>query len=168
MPGRTPCRASPRAEASRVNIAWHYCCSSRLTSSSTPRRSTMDSLTNVRIAILCTDGFEQSELREPRAALDAAGAVTSVVSPKGEQVHGWHHGKWGSEVRVDVALDRAQAQDFDALLLPGGVMNPDSLRIHPKAVEFVKAFFDADKQVAAICHGPWMVIETSVARGRRI
>src|SRR5499427_4332277 len=76
--------------------------------------------------------------------------------------------KWGSEVRVDVALDRAQAKDFDALLLPGGVMNPDSLRMHPKAVEFVKAFFDADKPVAAICHGPWMVIEAGVARGRRI
>lgn len=128
----------------------------------------MDSLANIRVAILCTDGFEQSELQEPRAALDAAGAVTSVVSPKGEQVRGWQHGTWGSEVRVDVALDRAQARDFDALLLPGGVMNPDSLRMHPKAVEFVRAFFDADKPVAAICHGPWMVIEAGVARGRRI
>jgi len=128
----------------------------------------MDGLTKIRVAILCTDGFEQSELKEPRAVLDTAGAVTSVVSPKDEQVHGWHHGQWGSEVRVDVALDRAQARDFDALLLPGGVMNPDSLRMHPKAVEFVKAFFDADKPVAAICHGPWMVIEAGVARGRRI
>src|SRR5499425_1301445 len=128
----------------------------------------MDSLKKIRVAILCTDGFEQSELKEPRAALDAAGVITSVVSPKDEQVHGWHHGQWGSEVRVDVALDRAQAKDFDALLLPGGVMNPDSLRMHPKAVEFVKAFFDADKPVAAICHGPWSVIEAGVARGRRM
>ena len=98
----------------------------------------MDSLVNVRVAILVTDGFEQSELSEPRAALDKAGAVTSVVSPKG------------------------------ALLLPGGVMNPDALRMHPKAVDFVKAFFDADKPVAAICHGPWMVIEAGAASGRRI
>src|SRR5215475_9810346 len=110
----------------------------------------MDSLANVRVAILVTDGFEQSELSEPRAALDTAGAVTSVLSPKEERVRGFYHGEWGSEVRVDVALDRAQARDFDALLLPGGVMNPDALRMHPKAVEFVKAFFDAGKPVAAI------------------
>src|SRR5499425_696947 len=128
----------------------------------------MDSLANVWVAILVTDGFEPSELSEPRSALDKAGAVTRVVSPKGERVQGFRHGEWGSEVRVDVALDRAQARDFDALLLPGGVMNPDALRMHPKAVEFVKAFFDADKPVAAICHGPWMVIEAGVARGRRI
>jgi len=128
----------------------------------------MDSLVNVRVAILVTDGFEQSELSEPRAALDTAGAVTSVVSPKDERVRGFYHGEWGSEVRVDVALDRAQARDFDALLLPGGVMNPDALRMHPKAVEFVKAFFDAGKPVAAICHGPWMVIEAGAAGGRRI
>jgi len=128
----------------------------------------MDSLANVRVAILVTDGFEQSELSEPRSALDKAGAVTSVVSPKGERVRGSRHGEWGSEVGVDVALDRAQARDFDALLLPGGVMNPDALRIHPRAVEFVKAFFDAGKPVAAICHGPWMVIEAGAASGRRI
>jgi protease I len=128
----------------------------------------MDSLANVKVAIVVTDGFEQSELSAPRAALDEAGAVTSVVSPKGERVRGWRHGEWGTEVRVDVALDRAQAQDFDALLLPGGVMNPDALRMHPKAVEFVKAFFDANKPVAAICHGPWTIIEAGAARGRRI
>jgi len=126
----------------------------------------MDSLANVRVAILVTDGFEQSELSEPRSALDKAGAVTSVVSPKGERVRGSRHGEWGSEVGVDVALDRAQARDFDALLLPGGVMNPDALRMHPRAV--VKAFFDAGKPVAAICHGPWMVIEAGAASGRRI
>ena len=103
----------------------------------------MDSLA---VAILVTDGFEPSELSEPRSALDKAGAVTRVVSPKGERVQGFRHGEWGSEVRVDVALDRAQARDFDALLLPGGVMNPDALRMHPKAVEFVKAFFDADNR----------------------
>src|SRR5262250_2980838 len=128
----------------------------------------MDSLANVWVAILVTDGFEPSELSEPRSALDKAGAVTRVVSPKGERVQGFRHGEWGSEVRVDVALDRAQARDFDALLLPAGVMNPDALRMHPKAVEFVKAFFDAGKPVAAICHGLWMVIEAGAASGRRI
>src|SRR5262249_9615335 len=128
----------------------------------------MDSLKKIRVAILCTDGFEQSELKEPRAALDAAGALHSGVSPKDGEDHGWHHCQTGSEGRADVALAGARARDFDAPLLPGGVMNPDSLRMHPKPVEFVKAFFDADKPVAAICHGPWMVIEAGVARGRRI
>jgi protease I len=128
----------------------------------------MKSLEGLKVAILVTDGFEQSELGEPRQALDDAGAFTSVVSPKGERTRGWTHGEWGAEVRVDVALDRAQAQDYDCLLLPGGVMSPDALRMQPKAVEFVKAFFDEGKPVAAICHGPWTIIETGAARGRRI
>jgi protease I len=105
---------------------------------------------------------------EPRKALDQAGAKTSVVSPRNEHVRGWNLTEWGDNFPVDVALDRARPDDFDALLLPGGVINPDKLRMQPKAVAFAKAFFDAGKPVAAICHGPWTIIETGAARGRRI
>ena len=125
-------------------------------------------LNGLKVAILVTDGFEQVELLEPRKALDEAGAKTSVVSPKDERVRGWNFTDWGNEVPVDVTLDKAKPQDFDALLLPGGVINPDTLRMIPDAVAFVKAFFDAGKPVAAICHGPWTVIEADAARGRRI
>jgi protease I len=121
-----------------------------------------------KVAILVTDGFEQVELIEPRAALDAAGAETHVVSPKKDKVRGWNHTEWGADLKVDQALDQAQPEQFDALLLPGGVMNPDALRIQPKAVEFVEAFFDAGKPVAAICHAPWTIIEAGAADGRRI
>jgi protease I len=127
-----------------------------------------DKLHGLSIAILVTDGVEQVELLEPRQALDQAGAETRVVSPKPERVRGWNMTDWGDDLPVDVPLDEARPQDFDALLLPGGVMNPDTLRTIPAAVAFAKAFFDADKPVAAICHGPWMVIETGAARGRRI
>ena len=119
-----------------------------------------------RVAILVTDGFEQSELVEPRKALDEAGATTLVVSPAGTKVKGWNHKDWGKEVSVDVALDSANAEDFHALLLPGGVMNPDQLRINPRAVEFVKSFTKAGKPVAAICHGPWTLLEAGAVRGR--
>jgi len=121
-----------------------------------------------KVAILVTDGFEQVELLEPRKALDEAGATTKVVSPAGKKVKGWNHKEWGNEVPVDVALDSAKPEDFDALLLPGGVMNPDNLRMDPKAVEFVKHFTDAGKPVAAICHGPWTLIEAGAVRGRTI
>ena len=97
-----------------------------------------------------------------------AGADTHIVSPRPERVRGWNFTEWGEDFPVDVPLSRARPADFDALLLPGGVMNPDALRIEPKAVEFVKAFFEAGKPVAVICHGPWTVIEAGVARGRRI
>jgi protease I len=127
-----------------------------------------DTLHGLRVAILVTDGFEQVELVEPRQALDEAGADTRVVSPKPGRVRGWNFTDWGDDIAVDVALERASAEDFDALLLPGGVMNPDSLRMQPPAVEFVKAFFDGGKPVAVICHGPWTVIEAGAARGRRI
>jgi deglycase len=127
--------------------------------------STLKGLT---VAILATDGFEQVELIEPRKALDQAGAETRVVSPKADRVRGWKFTDWGDEVRVDTPLDQAKPEDFDALLLPGGVMNPDSLRMAPKAVAFAKAFFDAGKPVAAICHGPWTVIEAGAARGRQM
>jgi protease I len=118
------------------------------------------------VAILVTDGYEQSELMEPRKALNEAGATTQVVSPAGPKVKGWNHHEWGNEVRVDIALESANAGQFDALLLPGGVMNPDQLRMNPKAVEFVKRFADAGKPVAAICHGPWTRIEAGAVRGR--
>ena len=125
-------------------------------------------LEGLKVAILVDDGFEQVELIEPRKALDEAGAETRIVSPKGERVRGWNFTDWGDKFPVDVALEQARPHDFDALLLPGGVMNPDSLRIQPKAVDFIKAFFDAGKPVASICHGPWTVIEAGAARGRRI
>ena len=121
-----------------------------------------------KVAILATDGFEQVELTEPRKALDDAGAKTQVVSPKSGKIRGWRFTDWGEEVAVDVPLDQAKVDDFDALLLPGGVMNPDKLRMQPKAVQFVRAFFDAGKPVAAICHAPWTIIEAGCAEGRDI
>jgi protease I len=125
-------------------------------------------LEGLKVAILVDDGFEQVELVEPRKALDQAGAETRIVSPKSERVRGWDFTDWGDELPVDVSLDGAKPDDFDALLLPGGVLNPDALRMQPKAVAFVKAFFDAGKPVASICHGPWTVIEAGAAQGRRI
>lgn len=112
-----------------------------------------ENLEGLQVAILVDDGFEQVELTQPRAALDEAGATTKIVSPKDKNVRAWNFTDWGIELPVDVNLDQAKPQDFDALLLPGGVINPDSLRMQPKAVAFVKAFFDADKPVASICHG---------------
>jgi PfpI family intracellular protease len=127
-----------------------------------------DNLNGLNVAILVTDGFEQVELSRPRKALDEAGATTKIVSPKDERVRAWNFINWGDELQVDVPLDQAKPEQFDALLLPGGVINPDALRMQPKAVAFAKAFFDANKPVAAICHGPWTVIETGAARGRRM
>ncbi len=127
-----------------------------------------DTLEGLNVAILVTDGFEQVELTEPRKALDEAGATTRIVSPKHPRVRAWNFTDWGIELPVDVELGQARPEDFDALLLPGGVINPDSLRIEPNAVAFAKAFFDARKPVASICHGPWTVIETGAAQGRRM
>ena len=127
-----------------------------------------ENLKGLKVAILIDDGFEQVEMVEPRKALDQAGAETRIVSPKSKLVRGWNFKDWGDEFPVDLELEQTQAGDFDALLLPGGVINPDKLRMRPKAVEFVRAFFDAGKPVAAICHGPWTIIEAGVARGRRI
>lgn len=126
------------------------------------------SLNGLAVAVLVDDGFEQSELLKPREALDAAGATTRVVSPKDGRVRGWNHAEWGEQVKVDVPLEQARPDDYGALLLPGGVMNPDKLRMNPKAVAFVKAFFDVGKPVAAICHGPWTVLESGNAKGRRM
>jgi protease I len=120
----------------------------------------MNDLKGLKVAILVEDGFEQVELIEPKKALDEAGAKTSLVSPKRELVRGWNHKEWGDQLPVD--------QPLGALLLPGGVINPDRLRMQPKAVDFVRAFFDAGKPVAAICHGPWTIIEAGQARGRKV
>lgn len=124
-----------------------------------------DTLSGKRVAILVADGFEQVELIEPRKALDEAGATTLVVSPAKNKVKGWNTKEWGNEVPVDIPLDEAKPSDFHALLLPGGVMNPDHLRMNPKAVSFVKQFTDAGKPVAAICHGPWTLIEAAAVDG---
>jgi protease I len=125
-------------------------------------------LSGIRVAILATDGFEQSELLEPRRALEEAGASTELISLKSGEVKGWNHKEWGETIAVDKTVDSVDAKSFDALLLPGGVMNPDTLRMDAKAVAFVKAFFAAKKPVAAICHGPWMVVEAGVAKGRTL
>ena len=128
----------------------------------------MENLKGLKVAILITDGFEEVEMLEPRQALDEAGAETFIVSPKRPKVRAWNMTEWSKEYPVDVTMDEARAGNFQALLLPGGVMNPDKLRMDPKAVEFVKTFFDGGKPVAVICHGPWTVVEAGVARGKRI
>ena len=122
----------------------------------------------LKVAILATDGFEQSELLEPKKALEEAGAQVSIVSLKAGEIKGWNHTDWGATVPVDLTVEEARAEDFDALQLPGGVMNPDKLRMDEKAVGFIKAFFDAGKPVAAICHAPWTLVEADVVRGRRM
>jgi len=127
-----------------------------------------DRLDGCRVAILVTDGFEEVELTRPRQALDEAGAQTSIVSPKDDTVRSWRFTDWGEDFPVDVRLADARPDDFDALLLPGGVINPDKLRMNEDAMAFATTFFDDDKPVAAICHGPWTVIETGYADGRRI
>jgi protease I len=127
-----------------------------------------------KVAILATDGFEQAELLEPKKALEAAGAEVHVVAPaegpaktqKPGEIRGWNHTDWGKTVKTDAKLEQSNADDYVALVLPGGVMNPDKLRTCQKAVEFVRSFFDAGKPVAAICHGPWTLIEADVVQGR--
>jgi protease I len=125
-------------------------------------------LTGKKVAILAADGFEEDELVKPREALEDAGAETEVVSPCDTKIKGKKHTKPGRSVKVDRSLDEANADQYDALLLPGGVQNPDTLRMDERAVHFVKEFFDAHKPVAAICHGPWTLVEADVVRGRRM
>ncbi|MEH1823628.1 MAG: type 1 glutamine amidotransferase domain-containing protein [Nostoc sp.] len=127
-----------------------------------------EDLTNKKVAILVTDGFEQVEMAQPKLALESAGAQTHIISPKSDRVQGWNHYDKGDFFPVDVPLDRVNPSDYDALLLPGGVANPDQLRTNAKAIEFIKSFFDTDKPVAVICHGPWTLIEADVVRGRRL
>jgi len=119
-----------------------------------------------KIAILVAEGFEQSEMIEPRRALEQAGAETEIVSPAQGEVQGWNHFDKADRFHVDVPLDQADAEGYDALLLPGGVANPDQLRTQPKAVQFVKHFVEAGKPVGVICHGPWTLIEAGVVKGR--
>jgi protease I len=127
-----------------------------------------DELKGRRVAILVTDGFEQIEMTEPRRALQETGAQVDLVSPKPDRVRGFNHDEHGDEFPVDVPLDKAHPDDYHALVLPGGVMNPDTLRIDEQAVEFIRAFVDVGKPIAAICHGPWTLIETGVVEGRRM
>lgn len=121
-----------------------------------------------KIAILLTDGFEEVEMTEPRKALEAEGFQTHLISPKPGEVRAWDHTDWGDTFPTDLPLDGADPAQYDALLLPGGVMNPDDLRMEPKAVQFVKHFFEAKKPVAAICHAPILLIEADVVRGREL
>jgi len=125
-------------------------------------------LEGIKVAILATDGFEQSELFEPKKALEAAGAKTHIVSLESGEIKGWDEKDWGESIAVDITVDEADAENYDALVLPGGVMNPDKLRMNEKAVSFVKSFFDAGKPVGAICHAPWMLIEADVLKGKTV
>lgn len=125
-------------------------------------------LNGKKVAILVANGFEQVEMTEPRKALEAEGAQTVLVSPVEGKVKGWNHVDWGDEFAVDMPLAQARADDFDALVLPGGQMNPDNLRLESDAVRFARDFFEAGKPVAAICHGPWLLVEADVVRDRTV
>lgn len=123
-------------------------------------------LTGKKVAILLADGFEQSEMTSPRKALEDAGAVALIISPNTDSVKGWNHSEWGDTFDVDIPLKKAIAGEFDALLLPGGVINSDNLRMYEDAVAFVKDFVKNNKPIAAICHGPWALIEAGAVKGR--
>ena len=128
----------------------------------------MENLNNVKVAVLVENGYEQSELDKPVEALRKAGATAVIVSPQENKVKSWNKKDWGEEINVDQHLNSAKPQDFDALLLPGGVMNPDKLRKNKDAVEFVKHFVQENKPIAAICHGPWTLIEAGGVNGRQM
>ena len=121
-----------------------------------------------KVAILATDGFEQSELLEPKRLLEEAGANTTVVSIKDGQIKGWNHSDWGETVQAERLVGDCSVEEFDALMLPGGVINPDKLRMNEDAVEFVADFFEAGKPIGAICHGPWLLVEADVVSGCRV
>jgi protease I len=127
-----------------------------------------DNLSGKKVAILAADGFEEVELTKPRKALDEAGAKTSVISIKSGKIQGMNHADKGAMVAVDQTLAEAKPQDFDALMIPGGLMNPDALRSSKEALEFVRHFFREGKPVAAICHAPWVLIDAGVVRGRTL
>ncbi len=129
---------------------------------------TESKLLNKKIAILATDGFEESELFEPKKALEEAGAELKIISLKPGEIKAWNKTDWGKSIKVDTTVEQANADEFDALVLPGGVMNPDKLRADPRAVEFVKSFGDAGKPIGAICHGPWTLINAGLVKGRRM
>ena len=121
-----------------------------------------------RVAILATVGVEQVELTEPKKALERAGATAGVISPESGKIRAWNMKDWGTEIPVDKTLSEANPDDYDALMLPGGVINPDKLRINVDAVTFVRHFVETDKPIAAICHGPWTLIEAGGVRGKRM
>ena len=127
-----------------------------------------EKLSGKKVAVLAADGFEEVELTKPREALDQAGAKTTVVSIKSGKIQGMNHADKGEKVTVDLTLDDAKPEEFDALMIPGGLMNPDTLRSTEAALEFVRHFFDEGKPVAAICHGPWVLIDAGVVRGRTL
>lgn len=128
----------------------------------------MNELKGKTVAILATDGFEQAELERPRQALRDAGADVEIVAPKSGEIQGMQHSEKGNKVRVDRALSEVSAKDYDALVLPGGVFNPDALRTNVQALDFARAFFDAKKPVGVICHGGWTLIDAGVLRGRTL
>lgn len=121
-----------------------------------------------KVAILVANGFEEIEFTAPKKALEREGAVVEVISPENGKVKAWDRTDWGNEYEVDKSLDQANSNDYNSLLLPGGVLNPDNLRVNEKAVNFVKEFFKAGKPIAAICHGPWTLIETGELEGRKM
>jgi protease I len=128
----------------------------------------MATLTGKKIAILTENGFEEVELTSPKKALEEAGAEVQIVSPQKDKVKAWDKDHWSIDLAVDKNLDEAKAEDYDALVLPGGVLNPDQLRLNKKAVEFAQQFLETGKPVAAICHGPQLLIETGLIEGRKM
>ena len=125
-------------------------------------------LSNKKVAILAADGFEQVELAKPKEALEEAGAEVSIVSPKGGKIQGMNHAEKGDLFPVDLALADAKSENFDALMIPGGLINPDTLRSTPEALKFTRSFFEAGKPVAAICHGSQVLIDAGLVKGRTL
>jgi protease I len=125
-------------------------------------------LSDLHVAILATDGFEQSELFSPKEALENAGAIVHIISTRPGKIRGWNHNRWGKSIKVDMTLRQAWSMDFDAIVLPGGVMNPDRLRAHPEAIAFISTFINKQRPIAAICHGAQTLIETGALTGHRL
>jgi protease I len=128
----------------------------------------MEHLRGKKVAILSTNGFEESELFEPMKALEEHGAEVFIISPEKGKIKGWNHGNWSREIEVNLTVDEANESEYDALVIPGGVINPDKLRRSREAVEFTRRFFDNNKPVASICHGPQLLIEAEVVKGRKM
>lgn len=126
------------------------------------------SITDLKVAILIANGFEQSEMLKPKQALEDAGATVHIVSPEKEKVKSWTKNNWGEEFSVDVQLEDAKPENYDALVLPGGVINPDKLRVNEKAIQFIKYFIDNNKPIASICHGPWTLINANGVKNHKM